>query len=92
MIWLSFCISISALRLHPNSRYDIQDIREQISILQNVIKDMLDETPGDKIRNSIKLFTCRDKACGGIMIMVYINFKPYYPKMKSDQGESGGEP
>lgn len=77
--------------LHPNSRYDIQDIREQICILQEVIKFMIDETPGDRIRKSMKHFTCRDKECGGMMIMVEYNFHPYYPQSKSPL-ESCGEP
>ena len=78
--------------LHPNSRYDIQDIREQISMLQEVIKFMLDETPGDKIRKAMKPFSCRDKKCGGIMIMLDYNFNPHYPKEKGSPPDLGGVP
>ena len=78
--------------MHSNCATKIQEIRELICVLYNVIKDMVDESPGDKIRKSIKLFTCRDKECGGIMIMVEFSFRPYYPEPKGDPPESGGVP
>jgi len=65
--------------MHPNSRYKPQAVREMISVLQEVIKDMIDETPGGKIRKTIKHYCC--KFCEGPMLMLEFNHHPYY---KSD--------
>jgi len=63
--------------MNPNCRYKIQEIREKICILQEVIKFMIDETPGDKIRKAMKPFTC--VSCGGLMGLVEYNFRPCSP-------------
>ena len=60
--------------MNPNCRYKIQQVREKISLLEEVIKYMIDETPGDKIRKSMKLFTCDE--CGGLMELTEYNFRP----------------
>lgn len=74
--------------LHPNCRHAIQDIREMICILEEVIKEMVDETPGDKIRRMAKPFSCR--YCDGTMIMVEYNFRPYYPAESTSPPDPGG--
>ena len=63
--------------MNPNCRYKIQEIREKICILQEVIKFMIDETPGDKIRKAMKPFTC--VSCGGLMGLLEYNFRPCSP-------------
>jgi len=62
--------------LHANCTTKIQKIREMICVLYEVIKDMLDESPGDKIRRAMKRFTC--KHCEGVMIMTHLYTMPYY--------------
>jgi hypothetical protein len=76
--------------MHSNCATKIQKIRELICVLYEVIKDMVDESPGDKIRKAMTLFTCRH--CEGTMIMVEFNHHPYYPRDKASPLEQGGEP
>jgi hypothetical protein len=76
--------------MHSNCATKTQTIRELICVLYEVIKDMVDESPGDKIRKAIKLFSC--KHCEGIMIMVEFNHHPYYGKLKGAPPDSGCKP
>jgi len=61
--------------MHPNCKTKPQQIREMISVLYEIIKDMIDETPGDKLRREkLKPFSC--KHCEGTMIMLEYNYHP----------------
>lgn len=61
--------------MHPNCSVKPQQIREMISVLYSIIEDLMNETPGDKIRRTrLKLFKC--KHCDGIMIMIEFDFHP----------------